>query len=213
MPRGRSQKEKQRKKKKKLLSMVKVISPYLGAFLAVAILVFCDFGTLVIDNHNSKSTINPPVRNIVHDENLNQITEFNLTIEKLGVNAPISPNIDGQDKNIYDDVLDNGLAHYKNTALPNSGSNIVIFGHSSTVLGIGKYSKIFAPLGKLKPGDEIKINFNQKEYKYVVTEKKIVTADDTSILLPTEREQLTLFTCWPVGTASKRLVVIAKPIN
>ncbi|MDD3086424.1 MAG: sortase, partial [Patescibacteria group bacterium] len=63
----------------------------------------------------------------------------------------------------------------------------------------------------LEIDDEIKINFNQQEYKYKVSEKKIIPADDLSVLLPTEREILTLLTCWPVGTADKRLIVIAKP--
>ena len=160
-----------------------------------------------------KNKIEPPKRDIIHNENLDQITEFNLTIEKLGINAPVIPNVDGKDKKSYDEALNDGVAHYKNTALPNSGSNIVIFGHSSTVLGIGKYAKVFATLDQLNVDDEIKINFNQKEYKYLVSEKKIIAAIDTSVILPTEREELTLLTCWPIGTAEKRLAIVAKPMQ
>lgn len=192
---------------KKISKKLKVLPIFLAVLLALMIFYIFDYK----DIFNISNEINPPKRNIIHDENLDQVTEFNLTIEKLGINVPVIANVDGKDKEIYNNALNNGVAHYKNTALPNSGSNIVIFGHSSTILGIGKYAKVFAVLDHLVVGDEIKINFNQKEYKYSVSEKKIVVADDLSIILPTEREELTLLTCWPIGTADKRLVIIAKP--
>jgi LPXTG-site transpeptidase (sortase) family protein len=196
-----------RNKPKKLSIKLKALSIFLAVFLVLAAIIIFDAGFLSLEN----SKIDPPLRNIVHDEKFDQITEFNLTIEKLEINVPIIPDVDGKDKKIYIEALNEGVAHYKNTALPHSGSNIVIFGHSSTVLGAGKYAKIFAALNKIDIGDEIKINFNQKEYKYLVSEKKIIAADDVSVILPTEREQLTLLTCWPVGTAEKRIAVIAKP--
>lgn len=172
----------------------------------MAVIIFDYHGLVAI-----KEEISPPIRNVIHDNNFGKITEFNLTIDKLGIYVPVIPNVSGKDKKIYDQALNDGVAHYENTAVPNSGSNIVIFGHSSTILGIGKYAKVFATLNQLNIGDEIKIDFNQKEYKYSVSEKKIIAAADSSVILPTEREQLTLLTCWPVGTAEKRLTIIAKP--
>jgi len=185
----------------------KALSIVLTVFLVLTAIVV--FGSGILSSGESK--INPPTRNITHNEDLGKITEFNLTIDKLGINVPVTPNVDGNDQKLYDKALNNGVTHYKNTALLGSGSNIVIFGHSSTVWGIGKYAKVFASLDQLNVGDEIKINFNQKEYKYLVNEKKIIAADDLSVILPTEREELTLLTCWPVGTAQKRLAVIARP--
>lgn len=193
-------------KKKKLSPKSKALSIILAVLLVLLIFLFFDFGLPFVEER-----INPPERKIYHDDNAGKITEFNLIIEKLAIDVPIIANVDGRDKNVYNQALNDGVAHYKNTALPNSGSNIVIFGHSSTLLGAGEYSKVFAALNDLNTGDEIKINFNQQEYKYKVSEKKIIPADDLSVLLPTEREMLTLLTCWPVGTADKRLVVIAKP--
>ena len=184
---------------------LKALSIVLAAFLVSLIFIIYDFGLPL-----SEKKVDPPKRDIFH-EDPGKITEFNLTIEKLKINVPVVPNVDGKNEEIYNDALNSGVAHYKNTALPNSGSNIVIFGHSSTILGIGKYAKIFATLNKINIGDEIKINFNQKEYKYLVSEKKIVIADDLSVIMPTQREELTLLTCWPVSTAENRLVVIAKP--
>lgn len=193
-------------KKKKLSPKSKALSIILAVLLVLLIFLFFDFGLPFVEER-----INPPERKIYHDDNAGKITEFNLIIEKLAIDVPIIANVDGRDKNVYNQALNDGVAHYKNTALPNSGSNIVIFGHSSTFLGAGEYSKVFAALNDLNTDDEIKINFNRQEYKYKVSEKKIIPADDLSVLLPTEREMLTLLTCWPVGTADKRLVVIAKP--
>jgi sortase A len=193
-------------RKRKNSPKLKALLIILAVFLVVVCSAIFEYSGLFI-----KKETEPPVRDITHDKNFGQITEYNLTIEKLGINVPIIPNVDGKDKEIYNNALNNGVAHYKNTALPHSGSNIVIFGHSSTVLGIGKYAKVFAYLNQLNIGDEIKINFNQKEYKYLVSEKEIIVADDLSVILPTEREQLTLLTCWPIGTAEKRLAIIARP--
>ena len=174
--------------------------------MVLSAFVIYDYGSLF----RQKKTA-PPTRNIVHEDKFGKIEQFNLTIEKLGINVPIIPNVDGTNKEVYNDALKNGVAHYKNTALPNSGSNIVIFGHSSTASGVGEYADIFATLNKLKEGDEIIINFNQKQHVYTVSEKIIIAPDDISVILPTEREELTLLTCWPVGTIEKRLAVIAKP--
>lgn len=199
--------EKNKYRKKKLSFKLKVLSIFLAVLLALAVFIILNFRVLFPQN----STIDPPKRNIVHDENFGKVTEFNLAIDKLGINVPIIPDVDGKDKEIYNEALKGGVAHYKNTALPHSGSNIVIFGHSSTVLGVGKYAKVFATLNELNIGDEIKINLNQKEFKYLVNEKKVITATDTSVILPSEREELTLLTCWPIGTEEKRLAIIAKP--
>jgi LPXTG-site transpeptidase (sortase) family protein len=198
---------KEKSKKREISTKLKPLSTLSAVVLAILVLIAVDFGDQFIKNES----INPPEADIVHSEDPGQITEFNLKIEKLEIDVTIIPNVDGKEKSIYNDALNNGVAHYKNTALPNSGSNIVIFGHSSTVLGIGKYAKVFATLNKLDNGDEIKIIFNKNEYKYLVSEKKVIAPDDFSVVMPTKREELTLLTCWPIGTSEKRLAIIAKP--
>jgi LPXTG-site transpeptidase (sortase) family protein len=194
--------------KKKYPLKLKVLPMVLAALLVSLIFLLYDFGMPLIEKR-----IDPPKRDISHDNEPGQITEFNLTIEKLKINVPVIPNVDGKNEEIYNDALNNGVAHYKNTALPNSGSNIVIFGHSSAILGMGRYADIFANLDNLDQGDEIKLIFNQKEYLYLVSEINIIAADDFSLVSPTERERLTLLTCWPIGTADKRLVIISIPKN
>lgn len=139
------------------------------------------------------------------------VSEFKLVIPKLNINVNVSPEVDGSNNNVYIEALKNGVAHYKGTAMPNSGSNVLIFGHSSGLYGYGPYQTIFAKLNNLLPGDKVQVIFNGKTFEYTVDSKKIVTSTDVSIAAPTEREQLTLMTCWPIGSDQKRLVVIAKP--
>jgi LPXTG-site transpeptidase (sortase) family protein len=139
------------------------------------------------------------------------IRQFGLVIDEINIKAPIVADVDGNDKTAYNKALTKGVAHYKGTAKPGEGSNIFIFGHSSTVTGQGDYAKIFASLNDLEKGDEAIVYYEQKELRYGVANKQIVASDDLSVLEPTKKEQLTLMTCWPIGSNFKRLIVILKP--
>lgn len=187
----------------------KAIVLALAVVATVAFFVALDTGKL----SSQKSIIDPPVREIGEREDPGLIKEFSLKIEKLNIEAPIIANVDGREKAVYNEALNEGVAHYKNTGLPSSGSNVVLFAHSSTVWGVGKYSNIFASLGKLIEGDEINVKLNGKDFFYKVEKKEIVSNNDLEIIKPTQKEQLTLLTCWPVGTARQRLVVVAKPVE
>jgi len=162
-----------------------------------------------VKNHNIKM-INK-IETAQRDNSAGKIKQFDLIIAKIGVSVPVAPNVEGSNEEIYTEALKGGVAHYKGTALPASGSNVLIFGHSSGVWGAGSYSTIFSRLDDLEINDEIKILFNNKENRYLITEKKIIKLTDFSVTKPTEREQLTLMTCWPIGTDRDRLVVIATP--
>lgn len=139
--------------------------------------------------------------------------DFHLEIPSLNVNAPIIADVDGNDKNAYFKSLEGGVAHFKGTAKPGEGSNIFIFGHSSYYWwAAGDYKEIFKNLEDVKEGDEIDVWYNLKEYKYKVTETRVVEPTDVDVLKPTPSEQLTLMTCVPVGTDKERLIAIAKPM-
>lgn len=139
--------------------------------------------------------------------------DFHLIIPVLNTNAPVIADVDGTNKDTYFKALQGGVAHYKNTSKPGEGSNIFIFGHSSYYAwDPGKYKDIFKNLEDIKVGDEIDVWNNKKEYKYKVTETKVVEPTDVSVLKPTKTEQVTLMTCYPPNTTEKRLIVIAKPI-
>ena len=140
-----------------------------------------------------------------------QVEQFDIKIDKIGVTSPVLEGVDGKDEAAYMESLQGGVAHYRGTALPGEGGNIFIFGHSSTETGIGPYAEIFARLGELEEGDEIRIDFKGRPYIYTVGGKRIVAENDLSVLEPAEEERLTLMTCWPIGTDKKRLIVVASP--
>jgi len=144
------------------------------------------------------------------------LSNLELDIDKINVKAPIIFDIDGADENKYFKALEKGVAHMKNTSKPGEQGNVIIFGHSSAAIGAtGGYNEIFAKLNNLNTNDEIKIkdSKNNKEYRYKVNEKKIVLPTDVDIVNNTKNNQLTLFTCWPIGSDEKRLVIVANEIK
>jgi len=197
------------KRKAKTLKAALLLS---AIFLALAIIFF------LYSEFHSKSSQNSGSKN--ESENPSEIAkinidprlfEFGLNIPKISVLVPIVANVDGTNKTAYYKALLSGVAHYKNTALPGEGSSIFIFGHSSTWNGEGPYAEAFAKLNDLNKDDQTIVYYQNKEYKYKIWKKEIIAADDFSYLEPTKSEQLTLMTCWPIGSNLKRLVVVAKP--
>ena len=131
-----------------------------------------------------------------------------IYIDRIGVRANIIWNVE---ENQILKTLKDGVVHYKGTSLPGDGGNVFIVGHSSNYFWIrSDYNDVFALLDKLNKGDKIVINKNGTNYNYTVTEKKIVSPDDVSVLNNTNKEVLSLMTCWPVGTNINRLVVISE---
>lgn len=198
-----------KRKARKILVWVVSIAVTLVIF---TVLIYWD--TRESNKAKIKEITKKTAETIVHtpqSEDPGKITQFEISIPKIGVSAVVVPNVDGTKQTVYDEALKNGVAHFVGTALPSSGSNIFIFGHSSSIFGTGKYDKIFAKLNNLVAGDVVAIQFNGQSYNYKVVAKKIISPDDTSALSPTDSEQLTLMTCWPVGTSDKRLIVIADP--
>lgn len=151
---------------------------------------------------------NPKVRALVPvDEN------FGIIIPKISANASVIPQVDSQNPAVYQKALTRGVAHARNTALPNENGNIFIFAHSSADFWeASKYNAIFYLLSKLEKGDKIYLFYQGRKYTYAVSEKKTVEAAETSYLeAKNPGSRLTLMTCWPPGTTLKRLLVLAQP--
>lgn len=123
---------------------------------------------------------------------------------------PVAENVDGSKKTAYNRALEKGVAHYQGTSLPGKGSNIFIFGHSSTNFNQGPYATVFARLDELQNDDSVVVTYHGQPYKYTIFAKEVVEKTELSVLAPTPQEQLTLMTCWPVGTKDKRLIIKAK---
>jgi len=160
---------------------------------------------------NTKSSPAPAV--ITETTQENTITDsdaFRLTIAKLEVSAPIMKGADPTNEASYNRILQKGVAHMVGTAMPGEEKgNVFIYGHSSANNN-PDYGKVFVSLNDLQKGDEIEIYYKGQNYMYKVSGKRIVGEDDLSVLEKTGKEQVTLMTCWPVGTSDKRLIVVAE---
>ena len=120
-----------------------------------------------------------------------------ISIPKIGLDAVI---VEGTNPS----SLALGPGHLLATALPGQSGNAVIAGHRDT---------FFRHLYRLAPGDDIFVRRYGKSFHYVVSGKRVVDADDISVLRSTSRSVLTLITCFPmtyVGPAPQRLIVRAR---
>ncbi len=136
---------------------------------------------------------------------------FSIVIPKIGANARIIPNIDPSNEKIYLDALNKGVAHTLGTAFPGEGGHIFLFAHSTDYFwNISTYNAIFYLLSKLENGDEVNIFYQGQRYVYRVIGSEVVDPSQVQYLTrKTNREFLTLQTCWPPGTTLKRLLVFA----
>lgn len=130
--------------------------------------------------------------------------EFYLTIPKLKIEKA-KTRVDSL--NFY-----TSLSHFPKTALPGEVGNSFITGHSvlPQFNDPTDYRAIFTKLSDLEVGDDIFAQIGNHSYHYVVQYSKVVDPHDLSVLAPISpnARNLTLMTCVPPGTSTKRLVVI-----
>jgi len=139
---------------------------------------------------------------------------FSIVIPKIAANAPVLANIDAGDKDEYLDALQKGVAHAEGTSFPGEGGHIYMFAHSTDYAwNVGTYNAVFYLLYKLEEGDEIDLFFKGQRYVYKVVGKEIVNPDQVDyISRKTDKEFLTLQTCWPPGTTLKRQLIFAERV-
>ena len=112
-----------------------------------------------------------------------------------------------------DTDLTRHLVQYNSDSFPGSLGNVVIFGHSTLpqLFSNDDFKSIFSNLYKVKVGDTIDIEFENKKYTYKIIQSLVVEPDDTSVLAQDfSGSLLTLITCTPPGTVWKRLIIKAK---
>ncbi len=136
---------------------------------------------------------------------------FSVVIPKIGANAKIMPEVDVTDENAYLEALKKGVAHAQGTSFPGEGGHVFLFAHSTDYFwNVGSYNAVFYLLGKLEDGDEVNLFYEGRRYVYRVIGRSIVEASQVEYLTrKTNKEFLTLQTCWPPGTTLKRLLIFA----
>jgi len=136
-----------------------------------------------------------------------------LIVPKLDLNVPIVL-LDTFEESKVQDGLKRGVVKIGGTVNPGEVGNSFIAGHSSGYFWDNNpYKFAFVLLDKLEPGDDAKIYYNNRKFVYKVTEKKIVDPTDTSVVAQTDEPYITLMTCYPPGTISKRLIVRLKQVQ
>ncbi len=141
--------------------------------------------------------------------------DYSIVIPKIAANAVVLPNVSVTDKEAYLQALQTGVAHAEGTAYPGEGGHIFLFAHSTDYIwNVGTYNAVFYLLYKLETGDEINIFYKGQRYVYRVTGKEVVDPSEVEYLTrKTDREFLTLQTCWPPGTTLKRQLVFAERVS
>jgi sortase A len=137
---------------------------------------------------------------------------FDILIPKIGANSRIIANVDAGNEQQYLDALKIGVAHAAGTAYPGEGGHVFLFAHSTDYFwNVGAYNAVFYLLNKLEKGDEVDLFYQGHRVVYKVIDKRIVDPSQVEFLTrKTNREFLTLQTCWPPGTTLKRLLVFAR---
>lgn len=141
-----------------------------------------------------------------------------IIIPKINVDAPVVYDVPSLAEHVVQEKLKGGVVHYPipgASSVPGQKGNTVILGHSSNdVFDDGAYKFVFVQLDKMEKGDTFYINYNGTRYTYSVTEKKIILPTEvSSLVIATDKPIATLVTCTPVGTAEKRLVLMAEQIS
>jgi len=133
-------------------------------------------------------------------QNKDDISANRLIITKIGVNAPIVESKNSE----YG--LSLGAWHIPKSANPTKIGNMVLTGHRFKYLPPSNLT--FYLFDKLEPGDIVSIIWNQKTYYYKIRETKVVDKTDLSVEAPSDKPIITMYTCTPIYSTEKRLVVI-----
>ncbi|MGC9332797.1 MAG: sortase [Anaerolineae bacterium] len=146
----------------------------------------------------------PPTRLVIPDIDLD-IPVAPVQIVQIGEGSAASA--------VWGALPDAGGFHYT-SAYPGNPGNTVINGHRDI------HAAVFRNLDQVEVGDTIVLYVGEVPYAYVTAEILVVPetfasakqrAENLRLIGYLPEERLTLITCTPVGLATHRLLVIAKP--
>ncbi len=138
------------------------------------------------------------------NDTFDNIKENRLVISDINVDINI---VEGYS----DEVLSLGAWRRPNGGTPDKGGNTVITAHRFQYLPPN--NRTFYNLDKVEEGDRLIVFWEGVRYVYKVTEVFVVEPDDVEIEAGLDGNFLTLYTCTPIWTASKRLVVRGELVN
>jgi len=160
--------------------------------------------------------------NILPPQNLLVIND-----EEITVSAPIIADFTKTPEQIakgdFKTELKEGVIQFPGTPNPGTkGGHTIIAGHSSTNFVIGEddpFGTIFAKLHKLEPGDTFTIIQDGRIHKYKTLGTEIIRPKDLEKSYKKRNDfnkygsLVSLVSCYPPGTTSKRFILTAKEIT
>ena len=199
----------------------------LPAVVAVAVFILAQIGmySALLFNDNPLpsgaswgvsmlKTSNTPETTGIADESLTA----EVLIEKLGIDVPIVWSGSTKDADLEKD-LEHGAIHYPGTPRPGEHGNSFVTAHSSDYpWKAGNYKQAFVKLGNLNMGDDIVVVYKKDgafvyRAQFKVVSKEVVSSTDIRMIEQGDATELTLATCWPIGTNWKRLMVKAELVS
>lgn len=131
-----------------------------------------------------------------------------LVLPQIGINAEI---IEG--KNIYVIGKNQGVWHETSNVNPTVPGNMVIAGHR--FLYTASNGGYFYNLPELKIGEKIYLRWNGGTYEYEIYNQRTVLPSQVDIRNPDPQVsyKLTMYTCYPLGSTSKRFVLEARQLR
>lgn len=137
--------------------------------------------------------------------------ENSLEIPSLGL---VTSLVKGKTTNVasLEKDLDNGVVYYPGSVDPGKNGQIIVLGHSAPPGWPRiKHDWVFTDINSLKPGDQIILYFDNARYVYSVTDKEIIhKGQDIAVGEVTNKNVLTLISCWPPGKDQDRIAVSAE---
>lgn len=125
-----------------------------------------------------------------------------IIIPSIKIDLKVEP---GQIKNGVWQISGSNATFLDVSAPPGSGGNTVIYGHNKKV--------IFGNVPYLSVGQKISVKTKSGQiYNYIVDQKYFVGPDRVDLVSPSNKEELTVYTCWGLFDQT-RAVVKAKPIE
>lgn len=123
-----------------------------------------------------------------------------IQIPALNVDAPVVQG-DGWEQ------LKKGVAQHIGSADPGQDGNVVLSAHNDV------YGELFRYLDRLKPGDQVILYTQQRQYTYVVDRTVIVEPTAVEVMASTGGPTVTLISCYPYLVDKQRIAVFARLQN
>jgi sortase A len=192
-----------------------ILPPLFGVLMFLAVMGFLNGQWVSAQMQYYFAPLHTKSRGTVEPLSLDPNAQPHLMIPSVGIDVPYVTDEPSYDADKVQSALRNGVVHFGTTALPGQIGNMVVIGHSSGALwSPGHYKYAFTLLNKVPDKSLVYIDYKGARYIYRITSHEVVKPTDVSVLdQSTNRPDLTLITCTPIGVSTNRLVLHATQIS